>query len=266
MAFDDVTAQYTQGNLLERIYGALKAVGKDLDNLAVADLAPVDHFHTLGPAATTGLADAARLQPGEEVLDVGSGLGGPARMLAAKYGCRVTGIDLTPEYCAVAEELNAEVGLQERIVIQEANALALPFEENTFDVVWTMHVSMNIEDKATLYDQFARVLKPGGRLAFFDLLAGEGDLVFPVPWADDPSISHLANADETRVFLSAAGFHIELWEDLTSEGVAFFGNLIPSPLGPHLVLKDMPPKMGNLRRNLEEGRVKAIRCVAGFPG
>lgn len=266
MALDDVAAQYTQGNLLERIYGALRAVGKDPDNLTVADLAPVDHFHTLGPAATTGLADAARLQPGEEVLDVGSGLGGPARMLAAQYGCRVTGIDLTPEYCALAEELNAKVGLQEKIVIQEANALALPFEDNTFDVVWTMHVSMNIEDKPTLFDQFARVLKPGGRLAFFDLLAGEGELLFPVPWADDPSISHLATEDETRALLSAAGFHVELWEDLTAEGAAFFVNLIPSPLGPHLLLKDMPPKMENLRRNLEEGRVRAIRSVAGYPG
>ncbi len=266
MAFDDVTAQYTQGNLLDRIYGALHAVGKDPDHLTVADLAPVDHFHTLGPAATTGLADAARLQPGEEVLDVGCGLGGPARMLAAQYGCRVTGIDLTPEYCAAAEELNRKVGMHERIVIQEANALALPFEDNTFDVVWTMHVSMNIEDRATLCDQFARVLKPGGRLAFFDLLAGEGELVFPVPWADDPSISHLADVAETRALLSAAGFHVGLWEDLTAEGAAFFGKLIPSPLGPHLLLKDMPPKMGNLRRNLEEGRIRAIRCVANFPG
>ena len=261
MSLPDVAAQYTQGNLLERILGALRAVGKDPENLTVQDLAPVDHFHTLGPIATTALADATGLEGGEEVLDVGSGLGGPARMLAASYGARVTGIDLTPEYCRVAEVLNSMVGLQDRIVIQEANALALPFADRTFDVVWTMHVTMNIEDKDTLYEQFARVLKPGGKLSFFDLISGEGDPYFPVPWADDPSISHLVGEDRMRRQLSAAGFHIRVWEDLTTEGAAFFGNLVVSPLGPHLLIRDMPGKMVNLRRNLEEGRVRAIRSV-----
>lgn len=266
MGLDDVTAQYTQGNRLELIYDGLRAVGKDLDHLTVADLAPVDHFHTLGPAATSGLADAAGLKPGDEVLDVGCGLGGPARMLAESYGCRVTGIDLTPEFCEAAKELNARVGLQDSIVIQEANALALPFGDDTFDVVWTMHVSMNIADKAELYDQFARVLRPGGKLAFFDLIAGEGDLHFPVPWADEPAINHLVDEDEMRLLLSTAGFHLKTWDDLTAEGADFFGKLVPSPLGPHLLLKDMKPKMLNLKRNLEEGRVRAIRAVCSYPG
>jgi MPBQ/MSBQ methyltransferase len=131
MTVASVAAHYSQGNLLQRIYRALAEAGKDVDHLTVEDLAPVDHFHTLGVKATIGLAEAAGLTGGEEVLDVGSGLGGPARLLAAKYGCRVTGIDVTPEYCRVAEELNARVGLQDRIVIQEADAVAMPFDDRS---------------------------------------------------------------------------------------------------------------------------------------
>lgn len=261
---DGVTEQYSQGKLLERVYAGLRAVGKDPDNLTVADLAPVDHFHTLGASATTGLADAAGLKEGDEVLDAGCGLGGPARTLAETYGCRVTGIDITPEFCEAAAELNQRVGLGDKIVIREANALALPFGPDAFDVVWTMHVSMNIEDKAELYHQFARVLKPGGRLAFFDLIAGEGDLHFPVPWANDPAINHLVDEDELRLLLRSAGFYIELWEDLTAEGAEFFRSLVPSPLGVHLLLVDMKPKMMNLARNLAEGRVRAIRSVCSY--
>jgi ubiquinone/menaquinone biosynthesis C-methylase UbiE len=266
MSLHQVKDQYTQGNLLERIFDGLRAVGKDPDNLSVSDLVPVDHFHTLGALATRGLADAAGLKEGDEVLDVGSGLGGPARTLAESYGCRVTGIDLTPEYCEAAVELNNRVGLGDKIVIQEGNALALPFGDDTFDVVWTMHVSMNIEDKRELYDQCARVLKPGGKLAFFDLISGDGEVQFPVPWADDPAISYLVGEDELRLLLSTAGFHAELWEDLTTEGVEFFNNLVPSPLGTHLLHKDMKPKLMNLKRNLAEGRVRAVRCVCSYPG
>jgi SAM-dependent methyltransferase len=261
MSIERVAAQYTQGNLMERIEGALREAGKDPANLTVEDLVPTDHFHTLGLRATTGLADAAGLKGGEEVLDVGCGLGGPARTLASAYGCRVTGIDITPEYCEVAAELNRRVGLQDRIVLQEANALALPFEDRTFDVVWTMHVSMNVADKPTLYDQFARVLKPGGKLAFFDLLSGEGEVHFPMPWADEPSISHLADEDETRLLLSTAGFHVEVWKDLTAEGAEFFANRPKSSLGPHLLGHQMAPKLANLGRDLQEGRLRAIRSV-----
>jgi SAM-dependent methyltransferase len=266
MALDEVAAQYTQGNLLERIDAALAGAGIDPGKVTVNDLAPVDHFHTLGPRATVGLADAAELEEGDEVLDVGSGLGGPARMLAARYRCRVTAVDLTPEYCAVAQELNARTGLADRIVVQEANALALPFGDDTFDAVWTMHVTMNIEDKASLYDQFARVLKPGGKLAFFDLIAGEGDVIFPVPWADTPAINHLVDEQGMRALLSSAGFHVSLWEDLTAEGAAFFAGPPASQLSPMLLVKEMGPRMGNLRRNLEQGRVRAVRSVCSYPG
>lgn len=266
MTLPEVAAQYTQGNLLERIFDALRRVGKDPEHLTIEDLAPVDHFHTFGPRATTDLAEAAGLKQGEKVLDVGCGPGGPARVLAARYGCRVTAVDITPEYVHAAQELNRRLGLADRIVVQEANALALPFDDRSFDVVWTMHATMNIGDKQALYDQMARVAKQDGRLAFFDLIAGQGDVVFPVPWADDPSISHLPTEAELRTHLSTAGFHVRSWDDLTDAGAQFFSSLVPTPLGPHLLAKDMPDKLANLRRNLAEGRVRAVRAVCVFEG
>lgn len=265
MSLAGVTGQYTQGDLLERVLAALRDAGKDLDNLQPQDLFPFDQFHSLGLEATTGLADAAQITAGEQVLDVGSGLGGPARVLTTKYRAEVTGIDLTPEFCEIAKELNSRVGLGDRIVIQEANALALPFDDDSFDVVWTQHVSMNIEDKPTLYDQFARVLKPQGRLAFFDIIAGEGEPIYPVPWADDASISHLADENTTRTLLSAANFRVSLWEDITGPAIDFFAHMVPgaapSALGPHLIIPGIGPKMANLVRNMKEGRVRVIRAV-----
>jgi SAM-dependent methyltransferase len=182
-------------------------------------------------------------------------------MLASQYGCRVTAIDLSADYCRVAAELSALVGLQDLIVVQQGNAEALPFEDRSFDVVWTMHVAMNIEDKTRFYDQLARVLRSGGKLAFFDLIAGEGDPYYPVPWADEPSISFLVDESELRLLLSEAGFHVKLWEDVTDEGAAFFAKMNPSSLGLHLILDGMRPKMANLGRSLAEQRVRAVRCI-----
>ena len=261
MSLSEVEAQYSQPDLLETILEALRAAGSDPDHLTVEEVARFDHFHTLGPMATAALADAAGLAGGEEVLDVGSGLGGPARMLASKYGCRVTAVDLSDDYCRVAAELDSRVGLTDRIVVQQGNAEALPLADRSFDVVWAMHVAMSIEDKARFYNQLARVLKPSGKLAFFELIAGEGDPYYPVPWADGPSISFLVDENELRLLLSEAGFHITVWEDVTAEGAAFFEKFLPSPVGLHRVLEGMQPKMANLGRSLAEGRVRAIRCV-----
>ncbi|MGH2733078.1 MAG: class I SAM-dependent methyltransferase [Actinomycetota bacterium] len=267
MALNPVEAQYTQGDLRDRILEALVDAGKDPEHPALEDLAPFDQFHTLGVLATTALADAAGLAEGDEVLDVGCGIGGPARTLAISYGCRVTGIDITPELCEVAEDLNARVGLSDRITIRHGDALALPFEDGSFDVVWTQHVSMNIADKAALYREFARVLRPGGRLAFFDIIAGNDPPHFPVPWADDASISHLVAEDEVGRLLEEAGFQVTHWEDTTQAGAEFFEKLVEgppasSPLGPHLLIPNLPSKMRNLTQNLKQGRVRVLRGVS----
>jgi SAM-dependent methyltransferase len=262
---DAVQQHYTRGNLLETVLQALRESGLDTDKLEPASLAPAEEFHMLGRVATIALAERAAITELDRVLDVGSGLGGPARYLAANVGCEVTGIDLTQELCDVAVELTRRVHLDDKVTIHQGDALDLPFEDGEFDVVWTQHVSMNIDDKARFYAEMRRVVITGGRLAFFDLLAGPNQPIhFPVPWADDQSVSFLATPDETRDLLAAAGFRVRSWEDLTHEAVGFLRQLTgpPAALGPHLLVHDMPTKAGNLRRNIDESRLLLVRVVA----
>jgi SAM-dependent methyltransferase len=262
---DAVEEHYTRGDLLATVLRALTDAGLDPDKLDPSSLAPAEEFHLLGRTATVALAERAAITELDLVLDVGCGIGGPARYLAANLGCQVTGIDLTQELCDVAAELTRRVGLDDKVTIRQANALDLPFDDDAFDVVWTQHVSMNIEDKARLFSEMRRVLITGGRLAFFDLLAGPNQPIhFPVPWADDPSVSFLATPDETRALLDAAGFRVRSWEDLTHEAVGFLRQLAgpPGPLGPHLLVPDMPTKAANLRRSIDESRLVLVRAVA----
>jgi SAM-dependent methyltransferase len=187
-----VQAHYRTAGLLDRILAGLREAGKDPAAPTVDDLAPADEFHSLGRVATKDLAELAAFKPGSRLLDVGSGLGGPARFLAVTYGCDVTGVDLMPEFCAVATELSRRTGLGERTQFQHGNALALPFDDGTFDGVWTIQAQMNIADKRRFYEEIARVLRAGGRFAFQDICRGDGrPLEFPVPWASEAGQSHL---------------------------------------------------------------------------
>lgn len=268
----DVERNYTRGGLQRTVLEAIVADGFDPDDLDPDALAPAEEFHTFGRAATVALADAAAITADDRVIDVGSGLGGPARYLARERHCHVVGVDLTPELCEVAADLTRRVGLDDRVEIREGNALDLPVPDASFDVAWTQHVSMNIADKAGLYREMRRVVRPGGRLAFFDLLAGPNQPIhFPVPWAEDPASSALATPDETRELVSAAGFEVRVWEDLTADAVAFYASLAAGPppnqhLGLHLLIENMPAKGANLKRNVEEGRLTLIRCVADASG
>jgi ubiquinone/menaquinone biosynthesis C-methylase UbiE len=265
MVGDAVQEHYTRGDLLEVVLRALTDAGLDVDALDPAALEPAEELHLLGRAATVALAERAMITELDRVLDVGAGLGGPARYLAANLGCEVTGIDLTPELCEVAAELTRRVRLTDLVTIRQADALDLPFEDDEFDVAWTQHVSMNVEDKARFYGELRRVVITGGRLAFFDLLAGPNQPIhLPVPWAADRATSFLATPDETRALLDAAGFQVRSWEDLTHEAVGSLRQLSgpPSGLGPHLVVPDMAARAANLRRNVDEGRVVLVRVVA----
>jgi len=264
----NVEANYTRGGLHQSVLDAIVADGYDPDDLDPEALAPAEEFHTFGRAATVALAEAASITVDDRVIDVGSGLGGPARYLARVHHCQVVGIDLTQELCDVATDLTRRVGLGDRVEIRQGDALALPFADGSFDVAWTQHVSMNIADKAGMYAEMRRVVRPGGRLAFFDLLSGpEQPIHFPVPWAEDPASSALATVAETRDLVAAAGFEIRTWEDLTADAVDFYASLAAGPppdknLGLHLLIHDMPTKGANLKRNVEEGRLTLIRCVA----
>lgn len=265
-----VEAQYTRGDLHAAILAGLKASGKDSDHLMPEDLAPVEEFHTLGRLATLSLAQAAAIGPEDHVLDAGSGIGGPSRTLANAFGCRVTGVDLTAEFCAIAEDLNARTGLLGLVDVVHGDILDLPFDPGTFSVAWTQHVAMNIEDKAGLYRELRRVLRRGGRLAFFDAVAGDNQPIHvPVPWADTAAVSFLASPDEIRAQVEAAGFEVRSWDDLTPQSLAFWqgasrgmGPGGPPPLGVHLLMADLPAKIASMVRNLEEDRIRFLRCVA----
>jgi SAM-dependent methyltransferase len=277
---EEILRHYQQGGLLERIMAGLKVLGKDMHSLTHEDLAPADEFHSHGRSATRALAELAHIPSGSRVLDVGSGLGGPARYLAATHGCDVTGIDLTPEFCATANELSRLTGLADRTRFQVGDALNLPFIESHFDVVWTIQMQMNIEDKRRLYAGIVRVLKPGGRFVCQEACAGNGDPIdFPVPWASRPEQSHLVNRESLRSLVRDAGLRERSWRDVTEEIVAarkaqqaktqasgVGGPTAFPPLGMHLVLGDQAAvKMSNSARNTDTGRVVFIQGVFDKP-
>jgi SAM-dependent methyltransferase len=262
-----VEGQYTTGRG-EAILEAIRATGADPEKFDAAILERMEEFHSLGRVATVGLAEKARISADDAVLDVGCGIGGPARYLARTFGATVTGIDLTAEFCDIARDLNRRTGFGDTIDIRQADALDLPFPDGSFDVVWTQHVAMNIADKPALYRELRRVARPGGRLAFFDIVGGSGEpLQFPVPWADTPDLSHLIAADDVRAAVEAAGFRVETWEDLTADAAEFFRQLAAgpppnAPLGLQLFVPDFPAKAANVGRNIAEGRIRMVRCVS----
>ena len=253
------------------ILAALEKAGKALDQLKPEDLAPVDEFHIRGRAATLELARAAGLDANKHVLDVGSGIGGTSRCLAMEFGCRVTGIDLTDEYCRAAEMLSSKVGLADLVDYRQGDATNLPFDDGVFDVVWTEHVAMNIPDKRRFYSEMYRVLKPGGTLAIYDVLAGAtGPVLFPVPWARTPDTSFLVSPEELRQLLRDSGFSISDWKDTTAEARVWFVNLAEKirrdgfpVLGFHLLMgHDFGAMAQNQGRNLEEGRISLGQIVS----
>ena len=266
-----IRSHYAPTDVSARILAALKAAGKDLAHLTPDDLAPMDEFHTRGRAATVDLARLLALTGKERVIDVGCGIGGPSRYLAHTFGCRVTGIDLTPEFVQAATMLAEMTGLKDRVDYKEANALALPFPDESFDIAWSQNAVMNIEDRDRLYAEIRRVLKPGGRYAFSDIVAGENaPPLFPVPWASDPATSFLLSADATKSALARAGFRIAVFEDQTADAIAgsrnrYAGDTLP-PLGIHVLLGENFPQMGrNMMRNFEEGRIRLAQGVAALP-
>ncbi|MGH3251452.1 MAG: class I SAM-dependent methyltransferase [Trebonia sp.] len=259
-------AQYATGLSRPGIERALVAAGKDIGHLAPADLGPLEDFHTMGRIATGQLAELARITSRDRVLDAGAGIGGTARFLAATYGCQVTAVDLTDEYCATAGWLNKLTGLDGKITVRRADVTELPFPAAAFDVVVSQHVQMNVADKARLYAQARRVLAAGGRLAIWDITAGEpGELDYPLPWADQPDRGHLVPAARLRAAVTAAGFTIGHWADLTDQAVTLMRAVLsrpPAPLGLHAFVPNFAAKAENLTRGLASGRLRVIQAVA----
>jgi SAM-dependent methyltransferase len=261
-----VREHYSATGLTGRIKAALATIAPDGETLTVTQLAPLDQFHTRGILATAELASAAGLDPSAHVLDLGCGIGGPARYLAATFGCEVTGIDLSPAFVDAATYLTARCGLADRVTFQVGDAVRLPFENATFDAVFLQHVAMNIEDRGALYGEVRRVLAPEGRFITYDVVLRNGNVVYPTPWARDATASFLLSESDTRIALEKAGYKTVLWRDDTQIALDWFETVMAtqpqSGLNLGLVMgPNFPTMTGNLARNLRENRLGVLSAI-----
>lgn len=246
-----VAGHYTRGGLEETILQAVARMGLDPDRLSPMDLAPADEFHVGGLDATRELAAQMDLAPGLRVLDVGSGIGGPARFFASEHQCRVTGVDLTEEFVQVARSLTHRTKLDHLVDFVKASALDLKFDPETFDRAYMIHVGMNVADKASVFREVRRVLKPGGTFSIFDFLrVGDGPISFPVPWASTEETSFVVHAETYRDALEKAGFHVERERERTAFAIEFTERAIARAaqngqpaLALHLLMGELAPVM-----------------------
>jgi len=258
----NLATHYSARDIEARILAAVRAAGLDPEQrLSPEELGALDHFHTGGFSASLELLELAQVRAEDRVLDIGAGLAGSARLLAAARGCRVDCVELSPDYCAGAVLLNRLTGLDDRIEVHEGSALDLPFPDESVDVVWMQNVGMNIADKAKLYGEIHRVLKHGGRFAFQEMAAGEtATSYFPLPWATEPADSCLVSADEMRLLLRESGFTAELFED-TSDAHLSRTPAAAGQLGLAVFVDNLAQKAWNARRSLQEGQVRLVRGV-----
>lgn len=268
-----LSRHYAPGDVWSRIVASLRAAGHDPDSLTRDVAAQFDEFHGGGRESTRALARFAGLAPGLRILDVGSGIGGPARTLAAEFGADVTGVDLTLGFVHAAGLLSARLGLAAQTRFIHGSATALPLPDSSMDVVWSQNMLMNIPDKAAFAREVARVLRPGGRFAFEAVVAGEGEVLYPSFWAARAELSFVADADALKALLAAAGLAERAWLDNTEQVVALGRKRLAALAregGPRLdigaiVPEQLAEKMANGLRNNEEGRTRAVQAVYAKP-
>jgi MPBQ/MSBQ methyltransferase len=266
-----VAGHYGRGKLEESILAAVAREGKDPENLTAVDLAAVDEFHVGGLEATQELAAHMELRPGLRLLDVGSGIGGPARYFAAEYSCSVMGIDLTEEFVRVATSLTHRTKLDRLAEFRQGSALQLPFAPATFDRAYMIHVGMNIADKAGIFREVRRVLKPAGLFTIYDIMrTGEGPIRYPVPWAASEETSFVGTSKEYRDALHSAGFQIAQERGRGPFAIAFTERLMarmaqtgPPALGLHLLMGEKAPIMaGNMLAMMKAGVLEPVELYA----
>lgn len=269
-----IANHWGKGDVYARIVAALEKMSKPLDGLTIDDLAPVDHFHARGFPATVDLADRLPIEAGQQILDIGCGLGGPARYMAKRFRCHVSGIDITPPFVEAGNKLTALLGMERAVSIEQGDGQSLPYPDARFDGAYTQHVTMSVADRPSFFAEAFRVLKPG---AFFALsehgLGPKGDPHYPAPWTEDGTGAYLAAPSETRGILEETGFEDIVSEDTGHEYVAAYEMLIGKaeqgalpPLGVHLLLGDNAlEKARNAKRNIEEGRTHPVQVICRKP-
>lgn len=255
---------YLKEGLYEDIIVRLKELNVDLNDVKRSDIAGADEFHVRGATVSKELADCVDLK-GVSILDVGCGLGGPCRMLADEYNCQVTGIDLSNEYIRTANQLSKLVKLDSKTTFIQGDAARLPFDNNTFDVVWTQHVQMNIPNKKDFYSEISRVLKVGGYFLFYEILRkGEGEINYPMPWASTSDHSFLFKEEQMNNYLKKFGLTKEQSTDQTQAGIEFFNALVaklkefgPPKMGLNVLMGETTkPKLKNLLNHLKGGELE----------
>jgi SAM-dependent methyltransferase len=268
-----INDHYSQVDLGENILLAYKHAGMDIQALTRDDIASLDEFHIRGREATRELAQLAGLRQGMKVLDLGCGIGGPARTLAAEFGCEVTGLDLVEEYCRAARMLTAQVGLSNKVTFRNGDATDMPFDDGSFDVIWMQHMLMNIEDKSRLFEEADRVIRSQGLIALYEICSGSiSPPYLPVPWASDSTINFLATPEELRNTLGRTGFKELVYRDVSAMSLEWFRGLFAamasrskdasrSPGLKLLMGSTAAEKSKNLERNLEEGRIRVIQGI-----
>ncbi len=267
-----VASHYTHGSLLDAIRDGVQKLGKTIDDVDIDDLGPVDEFHIGGREATETFLDQLGIKADHHILDVGCGLGGGSRYAARRYGCRVTGVDLTQEYVETGNELCEWVGLRDRISLEAEDATALSHLDNTFARAYMMHVGMNIADKRSLASELYRVVRPGGNVGIYDVMQiDDGDLEFPVPWATTPEGSSIASPAAYKSALEAASFNIIAERNRRDFALEYFAQLQanganadgPPPLGLHILMGSTAPvKRKNMIENISRNLVAPVELIA----
>lgn len=268
----EVSSHYTHGHLVAAIQQGMEALGKTPASVTTDDLAPIDEFHIGGREASRHFLDQLGLPPDRRVLDIGCGLGGPARFAASRYRWQLDGIDLTAEYVETGQEMCKWVRLGDRVALHQGSALSMPFGDGVFDGAYMIHVGMNIEDKARLCTEAARVLKRGAPFGIYDIMkTGSGDLTFPVPWATTSSSSVVVEPEHYRRAMQGAGFTVTAELNRHDFAIDFFDRLRartmaaggPPPLGLHILMgRNAPEKIQNMVQNVAKGLIAPVEIIA----
>jgi ubiquinone/menaquinone biosynthesis C-methylase UbiE len=268
----EVSTHYEHGSLIKVIEDGFNREGKAPSDITLDDMSVIDEFHIGGRQASEEFLDQLQLEERSLVLDVGCGLGGPARFVASRFGCLVSGIDLTQEYVDTGNVLSNWVGLDKKVILQQGSAMALPFPDGQFDAAYMMHVGMNIADKKSLFSEVFNVLKPGGIFGIYDVMqVGSGEMEYPAPWAASENTSALASPQDYRTGLKEAGFNILATRERGDFAVEFFENIkrrmtemTEEPLlGLHVLMgKDAKTKVANVLTSIKEGSIAPVELIA----